>query len=685
MMRCAAILVALTTSALFAQVNEWPVQLSIPMPEEAGDSAGVGAQTSQNLFEKTLRSRDLVYLTRNDSARYFEQQAQYDLTYDHGTPRNFRDQYLNLDGALWSKRLFLRSCQAGLTWSPALRLKTRQDTLGVFQGDLDVGPSILVHPLGVSIRVNGGLSTRLWNSEVAEHLGQTPQADFSSRTGFFVGAELANAYRMLGGTAAFASGEAYARALGEQTRLAGTLASLRIVKGFPTKDSFFVAVADSFLDGDNAQLSEGVSGKSGFTDEPSIVEHALAVTGGIRGTPRAHVVPGLAYAFSVHSKKYPWDPSILDDVKRRTTNALQVLLRTEEGFLFDYSGGIRFSWEFEDWLYDRTPDTLAEYSKNTNDVRTFRAEMVHRVSKLFPNGVGAAYAYAVSRNSRTYPVHDTARVDGVQRVFQNTGDHDEIIQRHDAQVMFYVSPRCSLDVFGGGASHLSHYLRGERSLSNMKNRMYKVGARACVYPLTRLRVDQTFGGKVEVGEYEYASYHADPSDPPPYSRQFYSRLNLECRLAPRVALKSSWNEMYDDDGYWDSRSYRDSAYLDSVGSSYRASYRIQSKTWDHRVSLSVVVRPVAELSVEVGTEARDVYAREFDDVKRAYVTMPYDEGDGLIPFIAVSDAGEGSPWSVEGRVAARIDVNRSYILRDPLGKGASLSYWDVRLLVNLRF
>ncbi len=672
-----ALLFFVPAQTLRAASYDWPFELVRPEDTEVEDSSGYQAATSQDLYEKIWRSKNQGVIRKNTGSTFYRQSLSHELTYDHSTVLNTRYNTIDLAGAVYGGHIPSRIGRLGLEWHPFAKVnQVHTDTAGSrVQADLDLGPSFLSTVWGTPVEVKGGFAARTSSEALREDFRGSGFKDFSWRSGMFGSFEAGDFYRPLEHVPLHVTAKLTARTLGEQTRFIGSEATVLGYRGLESGDSLFAHFSDTIVHGDNAKA---------FRDEPSITEHGLGFTTGLKGVARVHVAPAIVYSFHRHSKTYPWNPEIIRDVRRTDNHRLQFMGSIDSTLPFEYEAGIQLDWKKEDWLFDRVPRTSADSITNRNDFNGFRIETNHHALINLPLGMSLGYTFSIYRYSKYFRSKGTYQ-DASSNFSED--DHDEIVHRHDGKLMLLSFPRCSLDVFGGYRSYLSHYLHRSRSGSNMLNRSYSAGMHIAVSPVAGLSLSETVSMNADVAEYEFPNSHV--GDWPPYSRLFSSHFESSYQVGKRLALTASWEASHTDEGYWNGKAFRDPVVSDSTSLSSREEYDIETKTLSNRIRLSAAYSPVGNMEVEFGTEIRDEFPRvyEFRESGGFYLVQGnIDEGDRIFPYISLRDMSDTYPVMIEGRIQSHIYIlNRAEAWEARLRRGVDLRYWVVSLSASALF
>ncbi|MBD3346749.1 MAG: hypothetical protein GF401_16965 [Chitinivibrionales bacterium] len=647
-MRNSLIIVTLLiiTRGAFAQPHIWPGEMTAPGQEAPTDSSGLKFGLVQDLYQRNLSSTNGMEWQFNDSSNYLEQNARYEASYDDIVDYNnaINHHFVDLSGSYTRKAWPFAFNSLGLEWNPTIALNNTRDA-GDFQGTIDIGPFVSISQFIVPMKLGGGIATKAWNTESEGDIKAISVDNTNFDPGFFLKAEVGNEQEPAFGLPLYMSGKVFARSIGK-TDLIGGIASALFCHAMPSNDSLFAFFADSVINGANILLGEGANGKTRFASLPGRLEHSYQIKAGIKAKARAHIIPGIIYGYKSYSKSY-WDESLLTDVKNRK-NMFQILAHTDSTFLFEYKGGIVFEWENEDWLFDREINSVDEAIINTNDYKGYRADMSHILSKNFPNGMGVEYEFGISRYSKTYS--DSEYVNNV--LYKGDNDFDQINQYHNGHVVVLSHAKCSVDVFGGGSSNLSHWLKAKRSGANVMDRFYRAGIHVGFYPSDKFSFDETFFAVAENSEYEHPEVHRTPFDPPSYQRKFPSRFKFRWNISDKARLSLNWDLIIDDNGYWDGKEY-----YDSLPESFEEKYRRQNKTLEQNIDIMLSLSPLQQFSFDMGTEFEDVYLQEWEPVADKWLVNPLGRGYLFAPYLNAGVIGKKHRFQLQSMNKIHFDIN----------------------------
>jgi|GEM_PF-2803311 len=659
----------------------WPAEFSVPAGPEPIDSTISTLTTSfgdimikgkQNPLHPdsvrvdltTFGTKNLLTLRKNTPRRFVSQSAGYDFLLDNNV--GLQNHYIDFSGMAVQKSFPFRFTRVGLEWIPLLNINAER-TRSNGRGMLHVGPVADIFLGDFPLRLRGGGVADIWHDSLPRHLEHYSMSHLQERKqdlGAYGGIGLSDFYRpIVPNVPLYGQGSAYIRELDSANVAATSLCGLYLNE-VPTGDSLFLYVADSLLMGKSAMLSGRAGGPMQYSTTPHRVQHRMNAGVGLKGVPRFYCVPALSYSYNVYSVAYP---SLIGD-ERRSNHQIKFLLATDSSCMVRYSGGIGFSFEKDDWVYQSSVpiqrssgqnDNIDTLIENLKDNKGVQVEMVHGISTYTSSGLGGGYSFRISSDRKTYPNFYVSNGD-TNRLYD---DRDRINQGHMLTATIFSTPPCSIKCSGEYIKNLTSYVRSQKSANNLTERIYRFTVAMIVIPLEKLTFLETIGADAKVTAYQFPSFHT--SSPPPYARKFFSRFGGVWFLRDAWQVNWLWEEVYLDNGYWEGAQYRDSS-LGYITTDY---YAIANKSLDSKIEISTDFMIKTNVRVKAGSLFRDIYYRVYKN--RAYTVESFNEGYSMTPFVEVR--GRMSQYS---SVMARVKRYMDTIADD---------YWDIALMLSVGF
>ncbi len=654
----------------FGQINQWPLELGIPVRPPAPDSNRTVYGSDQSLYIRTFKVRDSVNIQENTPLYGVNQNVDYALSNDSWF--NTTDQFFDLSGDAMKKGLPL-GMSAGLEWTPVLILNKRTSSQGIL-GSVEAGPLLTFAPLSIPMMIHGGATARGWNDDIGA-LSANQYGTLSRDKGFYAGAELGSPVHPVPFLPLIVTVKGYGRSM-ETSKLVSGTASALLYLGMPTGDSLFALYADSLTEGRDAFLGED-QGKPSFIDDPEKTERSYQVSAGFRAKPRLFLVPGAVYSYTEHTLSYPgaWGN------KKNTDNAVNLLLRTDTLFFVSYQGGIKVEWEREDMnsassagtaggaILPPQPQTtdFAGNLASLNDYLGYRVAMLNSISKYLQNGMGAEYTWDISRYSKDYPVSYVVNGDTVRQ--DPPLDNDIIVNRQRFTLVPIPSSWGKGSLFVEYSKNITNYIKAEMSGNNTVDWLYRVGGTAGFTVAQRCTVSEAM--TADTKETDYAFPETKRGSPPPYSRKWSSQLLLNLVANRWLTLRTEWNETYSDFGTWNAKEYMDSTAFKTPqeAADYKDYYAITDKTWDHGIKLTVASNILNTCLVNAGCSYEYIDAREFNVADQTYA-LTYSAGTRVTPFVSLS-------YELNRQLVFYANFARTFDIKD--------KYWDIHVSLKGTF
>ena len=656
----------------------WPLDLQMPQVLEPDDSSGITITADQSINRAVFKSTDSVIYEQNDSLRYFRQLVFYKLKYDG----QFRmsNQELDFSGSTLFKQTLVPWLRIGMDWSPHATYSS--DTLGGFmQGAFDVGPSVLIKPIPFPLRLKGGFSGRIWNELIPVNPLNTSYADFSTDRGFFGALEYGSTQAPLFiGTGLWGSLQAYGRHTG-RANLAWARAGLLYGTEVFAGDSILLAVADTVSSGNDASLRQA-GGSVRYVADPENTTHSLRVAGAFKGASLFFVKPTLGYAYALSSRAYPAVyKNYLDEMN--SSHTVCGALATDSSITIQYAGTFTAKGEQKNALFlspvgERLTAFNAESLQvNLNDCDQFSIATEHHIALFSPESLGISYDFILKRNSKTYPRFYSTIIDTIRNILdttRNVNDYDWIMQSHRLTVVPLKLPICIVSMYGGYQLSNSSYLRKELSKDNSIDRTFRLGGSLTVIPLQPLQVGIKVDAEARTTEFSFPyAYWYDGSiddDYPPMSRVLNFSLSAQWQVLPVCTLKGQWAELYWDEGTWVGKQYLDDRrYTAQTRSQMNEYYALDKKWLTSSLDFSLVWVLGDYNTIEIGSQAQDVYYRVWSDSLKIFDINSLGSGYVLMPYVSGN-------FYVTDKLSAQLKIKR-YI--DTIAD----DYWDLLLLCSI--
>jgi len=363
------------------------------------------------------------------------------------------------------------------------------------------------------------------------------------------------------------------------------------------------------------------------------------------------------------SLTYPAHESILGD-QRIISHTIACIGQNEEGRIFNYSGGISFSFIDDNWMFRNkfplvvTDDMilsdnllLDSLNKNLKDNDGFLARMYHTIGKQFKNSFGFLYSFDISRYRETYP---SFYIDNDNDTSHSDYDKDNVKLQHSLKLTLFSTPRLTMTTLTEYSRNEIVYLRKEMSATNKTERVYRI--ETSLHTTTdsaksENKLSETIGVFVKNEEDHFPEFQGDG---PPWLRKLYSKFEGMYGIGKKASLECLWNETYTDDGYWHT--------LEDY-------YAIETYSLETRVELAALYRFPNNFLVRAGNLLEYIYYWDYNYYEKKYNNTSYLLY--LMPFVEIHAF-------LFNRVYLQARIER-YI--DPVAD----DFWEAKSTLNLVF
>jgi hypothetical protein len=616
----------------FAQSNEWPSLFAVPAPaKKAVDSVQYHVSTEVKVFQYLTNAKSTFHWTPRDSAFEFSQKGLFEIsTYLNSDINN---QFYDLSGSVIRKNVLPGNGDFGLEWTPTSYLNLQQSG-GQFQTTGDFGPLARFTIRDIPVIIRGGLSGSGWDDSLSPQLMDSKIKDLYGAAGFYGAGSVGDSAQRLFDMPVYLNADVFGRSISQAGRAAVT-GRILYADDIGSGDSLFASYGDSLSNGkENIWGSE--AGQQRYSSTPWRIARSFQAAGGIKAKERFGLKPGIMYSYAENSVTYPNLQAPLSDFRQRA-QTLAMVLHTSDTLRLTCSGGIRFTWGPEEWLFaaDLTDAASAFSGKSGSLLDSLQTKLLdhqksivsseNRVAFRIMRGLSLEYSLSAFRDSKTY----TFRYQDWSDTVQNNDDNDRITVTHLAGLVAEDAGGWNARLYGELSEHIVNYLKRERSAQNISEQGYRLGLNFSRDFFGTFSFEEKIVADAQSSEYLYKTPRT-LSGMPAYQRSLSSFCSGKWRFADTWELLGIWNESYYDNGRWFGRDYFDSSAINSAGRiDY---YAIDEKNTDYSLEFGLA-KKTGRYFIEGGCRVQDVFNRRFTSMK--YENVSLENGYTIEPFAVI--------------------------------------------------
>lgn len=659
------IILAMITSTAFGQSNCWPFELALP-DTGISDSSRISPikVTSELTINDIIKSKNSITFYNKNRTHLIQQNLQYLITnYNNG----IQNHYIDLSGKFVKRNIFRGNGDLGLDWTPGLYYYRSKDS-GAVQVPVDLGPVIDLSIFSIPVEIRSGLSAYGWNNEFNRTTGLS-FSSYQAEPGYYGGCNIGDTLLRWLGLPVVANVSILGKSIGS-TALGVVKSSLKTVWGTRSSDSIYFSIGDSLSNG--KELYGVGTNSTLYSTTPWKVEHNFLLTGALRGKERFLLRPAVLYSYSLKTIKYPVQPDLLDNVRTRK-NSLDFQAQSGEDARIDYKGGISFTWDNVDWIYDEdiikinSDKNYKKQSTNLGDCQEYTVLTDHDVYLRLPNRVAFNYQLHASKSSRMYPY---SYIDSTGLMITNENENDLVRILNHGGLLFEITDTTAIELYGEYAQNFHYYYKKARSGESETTDEYKVGLNANL-TLGPLQIGENVLAEVDRSDYKFKNVHKGANfDPPVYSRKISSLMIVCWPVNEQWTVTGKWNETYYDKGRWYKKAYSDSSHLIE-----NDCYAIESKSTDYSIQL-LTGYLIGNSQFEGGVLLRDNYLRYFNDSTNNFEPGILEKGYFIEPSLEYVYMLNNLLISTKIRRKINTEVEDRWKMD---------KYWDISLILKVGF
>jgi len=607
----------------FAQMDFWPEVLKVPEQAAALDSNRTEIGLKQNVRMKVYQTENSLFISKSDSLKKLEQRLGYQLNDDNSL--DIQNHFIDLSGSFSRKRFPFPFSSLGLEWVPTAAFNQRPDgrdqgagrSNGI--GSLRLGPVIGLQYLNLPVRISGGGAADLWNSELPYRPGYNDLKRTTGDPGFYGSLRMGNnTMRLIEQIPFYAEGGIFGRYMNSvnNAKITNGEVNALFFADLPFLDTLFAYCADTLSKGRTAFLSEQGGEAARYNSTPDRTNNSFMANVGLKNIGTFILKPSLAYSLRVNSISYVPAENILGD-ERIAVHKLAAMVRNDRTDIVDYNGGISFSFEKDDWLYNDDLGTRADSAnkdslvKNLQDFDGFNVAMIHAIGKKFSNSFAVDYTFDITRYKRTYPNYYT--IDTNARRYAYFYDKDNLTLNHLFNVTFFSLPRVRLLTLFDYYKNRIVYLRKEKSGMNKTERSMRLEPSLRISPDSSIGFTGTIGALGKWDEYHFPlEYEQGPQS----MVRLYSKLEAYKSITNSLKFEGYWSEVFSLYGYF--KKLRE----DTI--------ELENASLESSVNVSSSYMFQQKIKLQIGSLFRYIYYEDYlgqdiTDVNRIYYMMPFIE------------------------------------------------------------